>query len=61
MPLYAYRCPEGHEFEEIRRTAERDKPVPCPCCEYEAERVQATPSVKVEGGTGKFHSYKGGP
>jgi putative FmdB family regulatory protein len=33
MPIFEYQCPDcGEEFEEIRRHAERDEPIPCPKC-----------------------------
>lgn len=30
MPVYQYRCAEGHLVEHIRRIAARDEPATCP-------------------------------
>ncbi len=30
MPLYTYRCPDGHEFDRIVPVAKRDDLQPCP-------------------------------
>lgn len=33
MPMYAYRCENGHEVEELRKFLERQDPGPaCPTC-----------------------------
>lgn len=32
MPIYEYRCPDGHIHERIRRHLERQNPSPCPTC-----------------------------
>ena len=38
MPMYDYRCPNcGHEFDELRRHAERAH-APCPECGGNAEQ-----------------------
>lgn len=31
MPLYTYKCPNGHETEELRKIDERDLPAVCEC------------------------------
>lgn len=30
MPLFTYRCPDGHEFDSIVPVAKRDDLQPCP-------------------------------
>lgn len=61
MPIYVYRCPNGHEAEEIVSMADGDKPMPCVECNekdgsvVEMKRVPTTCSGKVLGGTPKFH------
>ena len=32
MPLYDYRCPNGHTREELCKYEARDLPLPCPLC-----------------------------
>ena len=33
MPLYEYECEDCHEvFDELRRAADREKPIECPEC-----------------------------
>ena len=39
MPLYEYRCPNGHTVERIRSYVERDDPSPCPSCDTYGERL----------------------
>lgn len=31
MPTYVYRCPDGHETDEVRRVADMDIPFRCEC------------------------------
>ena len=44
MPLYDYRCPEGHVREEYRRYEHRDDPATCECGKP-LERVWLPPQV----------------
>jgi len=32
MPLYLYRCPDGHSTEDLRKVDERHDPRPCGLC-----------------------------
>ena len=32
MPLYVYRCPDGHTTEQIVRIDASDAPTHCPAC-----------------------------
>lgn len=48
MPLYDFKCPEGHETEEIVKF-EVDK-LPCPTCGLEAIRfIKTAPRVVLDG------------
>ncbi|HKP96727.1 MAG TPA: zinc ribbon domain-containing protein [Fibrobacteria bacterium] len=52
MPIYEYVCrPCGSTFEEIRRVAECDVPVPCPGCAAPTA-TQTPPSFFVRGSAG---------
>jgi putative FmdB family regulatory protein len=43
MPLYVYRCKEGHEVEEMRTIADRARPRYCArCLSTRNETVQMT-------------------
>jgi putative FmdB family regulatory protein len=42
MPIYEFRCPQGHIFELFRPVAEYAAPARCPCGEA-GERVILTP------------------
>ena len=32
MPIYEYRCPNGHTTEVLRSVMDRDKPIDCVYC-----------------------------
>jgi putative FmdB family regulatory protein len=57
MPVYAFRCPNGHEVEELVPMSKRDEPMPCVACHekdgsiVEMQRVPTTFSGRVIGGT----------
>lgn len=60
MPTYVYRCPSGHEFEELKSIKEIDEPTPCMECAAEGKVVQAhriptTFTGRVVGGTPTFY------
>lgn len=42
MPLYEYRCPDGHITSDIRRICVRDEPCTCSTC---GEAAKLIPSV----------------
>ena len=48
MPTYVFRCAAGHEFEEVRKVADRNAEAPCmhEHCGRMGERV-AIPSGKA--------------
>lgn len=51
MPTYAYRCPEGHEFDEFQKMS--DPPVAnCPVCGAPGERL-------ISGGAGLLFKGEG--
>lgn len=43
MPIYSYRCPQGHDFEKLVQKV-NDDPQPCPRCGQGAEQVPAVPA-----------------
>ncbi len=53
MPIYVYRCPEGHETERIEGFS-NPKPIACPYCDKQAMRQLGsfTPHFKGKG----FHN-----
>ncbi len=54
MPLYVYRCPQGHEFEDIQPVKEGETCI-CPTCGTLSTRTVTQANVKVIGGTPKFY------
>ncbi len=53
MPVYEYRCEEGHEFEVIQRMSD-DALTSCEICGSPAQRVLYAPAIHFKG-TG-FHN-----
>jgi putative FmdB family regulatory protein len=53
MPTYAYRCPNGHEFDHFyRKMSEATQTLPCPTC--------GEPGVRqVSGGAGLLFKGSG--
>jgi len=48
MPVYEYKCPKcGAVYEETRKIDDRDKPVTCPKCKVNAERVLSGFATKI--------------
>lgn len=48
MPLYVFRCPEGHVVEEQRKVEDRAKPIYCERClqtKNETVAMMLQPSV----------------
>jgi putative FmdB family regulatory protein len=46
MPIYEYRCPEGHQFDHFfRKISDAQATMPCPVCGKPATRI-------VSGGAG---------
>lgn len=60
MPVYEFRCPDGHTREEVLPVDKRDDPMPCVECNdkdgrlVEMKRVPTVTSGRVLGGTPKF-------
>lgn len=44
MPLFAFRCPEGHTSEALRRIEDREKPQECPECGRSCVPILTAPS-----------------
>lgn len=49
MPLYEFRCENGHILE-VRLGFEDKKPDTCPECGVKLSRVWSVPVVKLKGG-----------
>jgi putative FmdB family regulatory protein len=61
MPLYEFSCPScGHQFEEMKRLAQRDEPEPCPSCGASATREISGAAIHGGGGGGPMPSVSGG-
>ena len=39
MPIYDYKCPDGHYSEDVKKMSECDDPIVCPECGKQAVRV----------------------
>ena len=39
MPIYAYNCKNGHEFERMLKVSEIDKRIRCPECKTGGQRL----------------------
>ena len=48
MPIYEYRCPEGHEFEVVQRMSD-DPVTECEVCGARVERVFRPVAVHFKG------------
>ncbi|MBU2697224.1 FmdB family zinc ribbon protein [Pimelobacter sp. 30-1] len=51
MPLYAFRCPEGTEFDRTYPMSEVPAAVDCPECGGAARRRMSAPRLSVAGST----------
>lgn len=49
MPLYEYRCPEGHVTELVRKMDDRNQPAECRVCNGPAERIVSINYVSPDG------------
>lgn len=54
MPLYEYKCEEGHVSEYLSNISTRTNSKVCKMCEKEASYIISTPTVELEGITGDF-------
>lgn len=48
MPIYDFRCPDGHTFDHYCRVADRNKPVTCECGKS-ANRIMSLPHFHLNG------------
>lgn len=46
MPLYDYKCPSGHRFEQFQKMSEGAGTVVCPTCGTIAEKQLSAPRVR---------------
>lgn len=49
MPLYDYRCGEGHIHEDLRAYDFRDKRTRCPRCKRIAKRIPSAHHAETDG------------
>ena len=49
MPVYEYKCPDGHHHEENRPIDKPQIQDNCPVCAKELKRVFSTPSINLVG------------
>jgi putative FmdB family regulatory protein len=49
MPLYEYKCADGHTHQRLRKMAERDEPCTCLECDLPAEPIISAPHVPPDG------------
>lgn len=54
MPIYEYRCGEGHLTERIRKYAERDEPLACERCSTPTQRIFSAHHAEPDG----IYSYE---
>lgn len=56
MPIYRYRCENGHEEDHLRSVAERDDVALCETCQKPQVPIPSTSfNGKVLGGTPTFY------
>ena len=48
MPLYSYRCEDGHEFESMSSIANRNEPKECSTCGAEAHMFIVPPQISLD-------------
>ena len=48
MPIYSYKCEEGHETDLLREFSTRKDPAECRCCQKEAKYFFNISSKKIE-------------
>jgi len=59
MPLYEYRCRHcEHEFSDVLKVDDRDKPLnePCPSCEAAGGVERLVSSCRIVAGVGDFRA-----
>jgi len=60
VPVYEYRCPDCGELnEDLRKVAERDDPMRCPCGGEGVRQISAT-SFQLKGGGWYADGYQKG-
>jgi len=47
MPVYEYRCPEGHRSEKFAPMRDCEKPIKCPQCGEVAVRIISLPNTDL--------------
>ena len=47
MPIFVYRCSQGHDTEDLRKSEDREHLMACPKCGWSAQPVMTSPgSIK---------------
>jgi len=49
MPIYQYRCKNGHTHDRLRKMDERDNPAQCLQCDADATPIISAPHVPPDG------------
>ena len=49
MPIYEYRCPNGHLTEELRSFKDRNRRVKCDRCGRVAKRIPSAHHAEIDG------------
>jgi putative FmdB family regulatory protein len=49
VPIYEYRCGEGHVTEKLRKYDARDEPAICPQCNSATQRIPSAHHAEVDG------------
>lgn len=50
MPIFEYRCEEGHQFEKlVPSSQDENEPVPCKECGEEAKRILSPSNFVLKG------------
>ena len=57
MPIYDYKCDNGHSYTEIRSIREEQKNVHCKHCNTKLKQVYSAPLMQLKG-TGFYKNNK---
>lgn len=49
MPIYEYKCEDGHIGTRLRSISHREVPTTCKKCEKDAFYIISTPTVALDG------------
>jgi len=49
VPIFEYRCSQGHDKTQLRKYEDRDKPCLCEICDSSMLRIMSAPHVAPDG------------